>query len=69
MNSWRSNLFLIVELIELLGSLILFEEICLECICNYWNILVVTGIGSWKSVFELACIYNWMTPWISVLMD
>ena len=22
-------------------------------------------IGSWKSVFECACIYNWITPWIS----
>ena len=37
MNNWRSNLFLIVELIELLGSLILFKETCLECTCNYWN--------------------------------
>ena len=45
MNNWRSNLFLIVEL------------------------LGIIGIGSWNSVFEFVCIYNWITPWISVLMD
>ena len=37
------------------NRMILFEETCLK--------------HTWKSVFELACIYNWITPWISVLMD
>ena len=40
MNNWKSNLFStveLIELIELLGSLILFKETCLECTCNYWN--------------------------------
>ena len=37
MNNWRSNLFLIVELIKFTWILILFEETCLECTCNYWN--------------------------------
>ena len=62
MNNWRSNLFLIVELIELLGSEFYSKK-------HAWNALVITGIGSLKSVFELACIYDWITPWISVLMD
>ena len=39
--------------------LILFEE----------TLLVITGIVFWSSVFEYACIYNWITPWINVLMD
>ena len=62
MNNWRSNLFLIVELIELLGFQFYSKK-------HARNVLVITGIGSWKSVLELACIYNWITPWISVLMD
>ena len=62
MNNWRSNLFLIVELIELLGFQFYSKK-------HAWNVLVITGIGSWNSVFEYACIYNWITPWISVLMD
>ena len=49
--------------------LILFEETLLECTCNYWNRFVNLGLGSQDPVFELACIYNWITPWISVLMD
>ena len=38
MNSWRSNLFLIVELIELLGSQFYLKK-------HVWNVLVITGIG------------------------
>ena len=55
MNNWRSNLFLIVELIELLGFQFYSKK-------HAWNVLVITGIGTWNSVFEYACIYNWITP-------
>ena len=49
MNNWRSNLFLIVELIELLGFQFYSKK-------HAWNALVITGVGSWNPVFELACI-------------
>ena len=51
------------------GIVILFEETLLEYTCNYWNRFVNLGLGSQDPVFEYACIYNWITPWISVLMD
>ena len=37
MNNWRSNLFLIVELIELLGFQFYSKKYA-------WNVFVITGI-------------------------
>ena len=52
---WRSDLFLIVELIELYSIRRMYLEL--------------DSRKTWKSVFELHGFHNWITPWISVLVD
>ena len=60
--NWESNLFLIVELIELLSIQRMYLELSSRKTCK-------SEIRSWKSVFKLHAFYNWITPWISGLVD